>query len=137
MSRQLLTVLSLRRRAEDSAIRNLASAERMARFARLEADAAATDALRPVDGDDAQAFAVAHDLSSRRQIRRALAVEQAAGADAATAAALTAYSAARVQTQIIERLLEKKKLEAQDKALVVEQRQLDDANAARWSRDRA
>jgi flagellar biosynthesis chaperone FliJ len=137
MSRQLNTVLKLRRHAEDSAIRELAAAERHARAARLAVVTAKADAQRPVDGDDAPTFTVAHDLSARRQIVSRIAVEQSAAADAGTAAALAAYSAARVRTQMIERLLEKKAFEAHETSLIVAQRELDDASAAQWARNRA
>jgi flagellar biosynthesis chaperone FliJ len=137
MSRQLNTVLKLRRHAEEGAIRALAAAEWQARAARLAVVTAQTDAQRPVVGDDASSFTVGHDLSTRRQIMSRVAVERSATADAATAAALAAYSAARVRTQMIERLLEKKAVEAADEALVIAQRELDDISAAQWARNRA
>jgi flagellar biosynthesis chaperone FliJ len=137
MSRQLNTVLKLRRHVEESAIRELAAAERLARAARLAVVTAKADAQRPVDGDDAPSFTVAHDLSTRRQTVSRIAVEQSVAADNATATALAAYSAARVRTQMIERLLEKKAIEAHEASLILDQRELDDASAAQWSRSRA
>jgi flagellar biosynthesis chaperone FliJ len=137
MSRQLNTVLKLRRHVEESAIRELATAERHARAARLAVVTTKADAQRPVDGDDAQTFTTAHDLSTRRQVANRIAVERSIAADAATAAALTTYSAARVRTQMIERLLEKKAIEAHEASLIVAQRELDDASAAQWARNRS
>jgi flagellar biosynthesis chaperone FliJ len=135
MTRQLSTVLTLRRRAEDEALRNLAVAESMARAAHLEVAAATTDAQRPVEGEDALSFAVSHDLSARRGERRQRAVVQATVADSISETARATYSAARVQTEIISKLLEKKATEAREHALVVDQKQLDDATSALWARD--
>jgi flagellar biosynthesis chaperone FliJ len=137
MTRQLNTVLTIRRRAEDEALRNLAVAESMAQAAHLEVESATTEARRPVDGEDSPSFTVSHDLSSRRGERRQRAVEQATVADAITEAARATYSAARVQTEIISKLLEKKAIEAREHALVADQKQLDDATSALWARDHA
>lgn len=137
MSRQLGTVLKLRRRVEDESLRGLATAEAMARAAHAEVAAATTDAQRPVDGEDAMSFTVAHDLSIRRGERRQRAVAQAIAADAITESARATYLAARVQTQIISKLLEKKAIEAREHALVLEQKQLDDTTSALWGRQHA